>query len=72
MTGASAAAEVDEAWPALRQLGCERPTVAELGTGVLEEPTWVVRVVRPEQGQVGWRGSAGSDRRRPRKQRRNV
>jgi 16S rRNA (guanine527-N7)-methyltransferase len=72
MKGASAAVEVEEAWPGLRQLGCERPTVAELGAGVLEEPTWVVRVVRPEQGQVGWRGSAGSDRRRPRKQRRNV
>jgi 16S rRNA (guanine527-N7)-methyltransferase len=65
MKGAAAADEVEEAWPALRALGCERPAVAELGMGVLEEPTWVVRVVRPENGPVGWRGRGGGDRRRP-------
>jgi 16S rRNA (guanine527-N7)-methyltransferase len=69
MKGASAAAEVEESWPALRALGCERPTVAELGAGVLDEPTWVVRVSRPERGRVGWRGSAGGDRRRRDQQR---
>lgn len=65
MKGAAAAAEVDDSWPALRTLGCARPVVTELGGGVLDEPTWVVRVARPEGGPVGWRGSAGRDRRRP-------
>jgi len=70
MKGASAAEEVAEAWPALRSLGCERPEVVELGAGVLTEPTWVVRVARPEAGPVGWRGRPASDGRRARKQRR--
>ncbi|MEO6512396.1 MAG: RsmG family class I SAM-dependent methyltransferase, partial [Nocardioides sp.] len=65
MKGAGAQAEVEASWPALRELGCERPVVAELGTGVLEVPTWVVRVARPENGPVGWRGRAGDDGRRP-------
>ena len=56
MKGASAVDELEEAWPALRALGCPRPVVAELGAGVLAESTWVVRVARPEDGPVGWRG----------------
>jgi 16S rRNA (guanine527-N7)-methyltransferase len=70
MKGASAAAEVDEAWPALRALGCARPVVTELGVGVLAESTWVVRVARPEDGQVGWRGRPVPGGGRARKQRR--
>jgi 16S rRNA (guanine527-N7)-methyltransferase len=65
MKGATAAEEVAEAWPALRELGCERPGVALLGVGVLEDPTWAVRVVRTENGPVGWRGRGDGDRRRP-------
>jgi 16S rRNA (guanine527-N7)-methyltransferase len=70
MKGASAAAEVEEAWPALRALGCARPQVARLGADVLEEPTWVVRVARPEDGPVGWRGRQGKVARRSKNQRR--
>lgn len=72
MKGAGATKEVEEAWPALAALGCARPTVAELGAGVLDEPTWVVRVSRPEDGPVGWRGRPGGDRRRPGKRQRRT
>ncbi len=70
MKGASAVVEVEESWSALRALGCARPVVVELGSGVLTEPTWVVRVARPAGGPIGWRGRPETDRRRPRKQRR--
>jgi 16S rRNA (guanine527-N7)-methyltransferase len=65
MKGSTARAEVAQAWPALRGLGCSRPAVVELGKDVLTEPTWGVRVARPEHGPVGWRGrlGAGADRR---------
>jgi 16S rRNA (guanine527-N7)-methyltransferase len=59
MKGGSAVAEVEQTWPALRRMGCERPAVVELGSGVLTEPTWAVRVARPEGGPVGWRGRLG-------------
>ncbi len=70
MKGASARAEVAESWPALRTLGCAPPTVVELGADVLAESTWVVRVARPEDGPVGWRGRPEPGGRRARKQRR--
>ena len=70
MKGASAAEEVERAWPALRALGCARPVLVELGAGVLTESTWVVRVARPEDGPVGWRGRPEPGGRRARKQRR--
>lgn len=76
MKGASAAAEVAEAESVLRQLGCWPVSVAELGAEILDEPTWAVRVARPETGQVGWRdrapGAPASRGRRTKKQRRNV
>ncbi len=80
MKGSSAPAEVVEAGPELRKLGCATPVVVELGSGTLEQPTWVVRVARPESGPVGWRGRPGSDRgtggsrtnKRTRQQRRGV
>ncbi len=76
MKGASAPAEVAQAEPALRKLGCWPVVVEELGSGVLDEPTWAVRVARPETGQVGWRDrapdAAGPRGRRTKKQRRNV
>lgn len=72
MKGAAAATEVEEAWPALAALGCARPTAVELGVGVLAEPTWVVRVSRPEDGPVGWRGRPGGDRRRSGKKQRRT
>lgn len=75
MKGSTAAAEVVEAEPALRELGCWPVDVVELGADVLDEPTWAVRVARPETGQVGWRDRApdGSARRgRRTKKRRNV
>ena len=50
--------------------GMFEPVVVELGTAVLAEPTWVVRVARPAGGPIGWRGRPETDRRRPRKQRR--
>ena len=70
MKGALASDEAHEAWPALQTLGCARPVVVELGAGVLAESTWVVRVARPEDGPVGWRGRPESGGRRTRKQRR--
>jgi 16S rRNA (guanine527-N7)-methyltransferase len=56
MKGASAAEEVAAAGPALRELRCPAPVVVELGSGLLGETTWAVRVARPETGPVGWRG----------------
>jgi 16S rRNA (guanine527-N7)-methyltransferase len=80
MKGSTAVEEVEKAGPALRALGCSSPIVVELGKGVVAEPTWGVRVARPESGPVGWRGrrARGTDRRvrrpaeRERKQRRGV
>jgi 16S rRNA (guanine527-N7)-methyltransferase len=59
MKGATALAEVAAAGPGLRKLGCGAPVVVELGVGLLEEPTWAVRLARPETGPVGWRGRPG-------------
>jgi 16S rRNA (guanine527-N7)-methyltransferase len=61
MKGASARAEVDAARPALTALGCADPVVVELGVEVLAQPTWAVRLARPETGPVGWRGRPGRD-----------
>ncbi len=76
MKGASAREEATAAGPALARLGCSPPEVVALGAGVLSEPTWAVRVLRPETGPIGWRAAAaGTDRRdrtRSRKQRRTV
>jgi 16S rRNA (guanine527-N7)-methyltransferase len=59
MKGASARTEVEAAMPALTALGCADPVVVELGVEVLAEPTWAVRLTRPEAGPVGWRGRPG-------------
>ena len=59
MKGASARAEVEAAGPALTALGCAHPVVVELGVEALAEPTWAVRLARPETGPVGWRGRPG-------------
>ena len=59
MKGASARTEVEAARPALTALGCADPVVVELGMEVLAEPTWAVRLLRPESGPVGWRGRPG-------------
>jgi 16S rRNA (guanine527-N7)-methyltransferase len=72
MKGASAEEEVAEAGPALRRLGCAPPVVVRLGAGVLAEPTWAVRVARPESGPVGWRGRPGGGDRRTRERRRTA
>jgi 16S rRNA (guanine527-N7)-methyltransferase len=56
MKGSAAAEEIAEAGPALTELGCQSPELVELGVGVLDVPTWVVRLARPEHGPVGWRG----------------
>ena len=56
MKGASARVEVEAARPALTALGCADAVVVELGADVLAEPTWAVRLNRPESGPVGWRG----------------
>ncbi|HET9945214.1 MAG TPA: 16S rRNA (guanine(527)-N(7))-methyltransferase RsmG [Actinomycetes bacterium] len=61
MKGASAGAEVEAARRALTALGCADPVLAELGVEVLVEPTWAVRLARPESGPVGWRGRPGRD-----------
>ena len=70
MKGASARSEVESAGAALAALGCEAPIVVELGVEVLAEPTWAVRLARPETGPVGWRGRPGRDDRKARDRRR--
>ena len=75
MKGAAAAAEVAEAAAALRELGCGQPVIVQVGDGITDEPTWAVRLARPETGPVGWRESrnqspTGSRGRRTRRQRR--
>ena len=70
MKGSSAQAEVAEAAGDLAALGCATPVVVELGAGLLEQPTWAVRLARPETGPVGWRLRPGG--KRTRQQRRGV
>jgi 16S rRNA (guanine527-N7)-methyltransferase len=71
LKGTSAADEIIEAGPALARLGCQAPEVEQVGGDVLEVPTWVVRLPRPEAGPVGWRARGGQPQRRTRRQRRN-
>jgi 16S rRNA (guanine527-N7)-methyltransferase len=70
MKGSSAQAEVAEAAAELAVLECATPVVVELGAGLLEQPTWAVRLPRPETGPVGWRLRPGG--KRTRQQRRRV
>lgn len=69
LKGAQGATELEEARPALRRLGVRRSEAVTLGTGVLDEPTTVLRLVveRPvDVSRLRSRGSssAGSARRR--------
>lgn len=61
LKGAGAADELGTAESALRGAGAIRWSVEQLGAGVLEEPTWVVRVTA---GRGPVRGSARHRRRR--------
>lgn len=59
LKGSSAPAEVDDAAPVLRRLGCRRPEVLTLGGETLSRPTWAVRVAWADPGQVTLAGAAG-------------
>ncbi len=76
MKGAGVEAEVTQAEADLRRLGSWPVSIVQLGTDVLAEPTWAVRLSRPETGPVGWRDRASNGAaprgRRTRKQRRNL
>ena len=54
MKGASVAAEIEEAAPVLRGLGCAAPSVHELGVGLVESTTMAVRVAWADPSRVSW------------------
>jgi 16S rRNA (guanine(527)-N(7))-methyltransferase RsmG len=65
--GASAAGEVDSARPVLRRLGAVDVEVLTVGSGVLDQPTTVVRFVVPgvtsiQASRDGRRGGSGRPR----------
>lgn len=62
--GSTAAAEVTEAARALALWGCARPTIVELGAGVLDETTFAVQVAWEDPSSVSWpaRRTSGSAR----------
>lgn len=62
MKGSSALAEIEAAAPVLHRLRCAPPEVLDLGAGLVEQPTRVVRVVWAEPSEVGWRSGRGADR----------
>jgi 16S rRNA (guanine527-N7)-methyltransferase len=62
MKGSSVDEEIEAAAPVLEQLRCATPEVLELGGGLLDQPTRVVRVVWAEPSEVGWRSDRGAGR----------
>lgn len=64
LKGSTAAAEVAEAARALALWGCARPSIVELGSGVLEETTYAVQVAWNDPSSVSWpaRRTSGSAR----------
>jgi 16S rRNA (guanine527-N7)-methyltransferase len=54
MKGSSVSAEVEEAAPVLRELGCASPEVITLGEGRLETVTCAVRVAWADPSHVSW------------------
>lgn len=54
MKGSSLPEEVDAAAPALSELGCAAAEILVLGEGLLDVPTYAVRVAWADPGQVSW------------------
>jgi 16S rRNA (guanine527-N7)-methyltransferase len=57
LKGASAADELAEHRPALNRLGAREATVQTCGTGIVDQPTTVVTVIRGRDGKSGGRRS---------------
>lgn len=54
MKGRSVADEIDAAGARLADYGCTEPVVSELGVGLLDPPTRIVRVAWANPARVGW------------------
>lgn len=54
MKGSSVAEEVERSGSVLERWGCAEPEIGRLGAGVLEEPTWVLRVAWADPSSVSW------------------
>jgi 16S rRNA (guanine527-N7)-methyltransferase len=55
MKGSSVAEEVESARAVLRDWGCGEPEVRILGEGLVERPTFALRVAWADPGRVSWR-----------------
>lgn len=62
MKGSSVTEEIGAAREVLDRWGCAPPEVLELGSGVVDPPTWAVRVTWADPGRVSWPIAAGSGR----------
>jgi 16S rRNA (guanine527-N7)-methyltransferase len=70
MKGRSAHEEISAAQDFLASWRCGVPEVFEVGAGVVEPPTTVVRVSWADPARIGWPPARGSMRRRQRRDRR--
>ncbi|ANH37709.1 Ribosomal RNA small subunit methyltransferase G [Nocardioides dokdonensis FR1436] len=60
MKGSSVADEVERSRGVLHGWGCAEPEIGRLGAGVLEEPTWVLRVAWADPSSVSWPPAPGT------------
>lgn len=70
MKGRSAVDEITDAQDLLHRWRCGVPEVFEVGTGVVDPPTTVVRVAWADPAQVGWPLASAARRRAGRRHRR--
>ena len=54
MKGSSVEAEIDEAAEVLARFRCGDPTVTVLGEGLVERPTYALRVAWADPASIGW------------------
>lgn len=80
MKGSSVRDEVDEAAEALAEWGCAEPEVVVLGEGLVDAPTYALRVAWADPATVSWPlavgragrgGTAGRDRRTSKRRRKS-
>lgn len=72
MKGQSVRAEIDSAEAFLAAWRCAAPEVLEVGRGVVDPPTTVVRVSWADPARIGWPLARDSERRRQRRDQRAV
>ena len=69
MKGSSVEDEIGEAAAALQKFRCATPEVSVLGEGIVERPTFALRVAWADPSSIGWPHTRGSQRKGRKKRR---